>query len=494
VVALAGGLLVPAVLFDVAIRWTGRRDARRRAAGGGLYLVSAVAAGLHLLAYEPFYDPRCRLTCVLIPPPWDLSPAGAERASEVAAALGVAVCVVAVALLAVVAGRSGSSVWWSSSAVLAAAVLAEGAVAVATAAAVWAPVDAPGAWSTAFLGRAATTLALGSAMTASGVQSRRATRAVERLGERLADPTALAALTGRALRDPDLRVDYWYPDGRRWVDAIGSTAADVEPGRAVTTLARSGDVMARLVHGSRRPPVSADLGRSIGATTLLGIDNARLAAVARARVAEIRASRQRIVNGGDAERRRLERDLHDGAQQRLVSVALLLRMAGAEDGRSPATVRLAAAERQALDIVGELRQIAHGIFPAALAEEGLAAAVLVRAEVAAVPVTIEHVEEGRYDPAVEMAAYAVIDQVLVRAETSGDPRVVRLVVLADALSLQVDMTGSCGALGLAPQTAFLDVTDRLGALGGTLTLTDEGGEDFRVCAIIPLMEVATAGG
>ena len=490
-VALSGIFLLPAVLFDCAQRWSRVPGARTRPVAPALYLAGALAAVLHFVAYEPFDDPLCRLTCIQVSRSWDVDPATARLASVVTFCVLLGMCLLAVVVLGAASVKSGSPGWWSSGAVLAAAALALAVVAMDGLAALVAPVEDVGVWPAVYLGRALTTLAVGAAMTASGAQAWRATNAVKRLGERLAEPAQLAASTSRALRDPDLRVDYWYAAGQRWVDTAGSPVGPAGPGGMITTLVRSGDVVARLVHGSRRPP-PADLAQALGAATLLGIDNARLAAVARARLAEIRAARQRIVAGGDAERRRLERDLHDGAQQRLVSVALLLRMAGAEARTSQASGRLDLAEARARTIVSELRDIAHGIFPVVLAEEGLAAALFARIEAGSLLVTVEHVEERRFDADVEMAAYAVLDEALARADAAaaaaGAAPQVRVAVREREGLLEVDVSAEeRDCLGTSDDAAFSDVADRVGALGGVVTLADGRDSGVRLRAAIPIL-------
>jgi signal transduction histidine kinase len=219
------------------------------------------------------------------------------------------------------------------------------------------------------------------------------------------------------------------------------------------------------------------------AAALLAVDNARLAVVAQTRLADIRSSRARIVARGDAERRRLERDLHDGAQQQLVSVALFLRMARDRAPAAYPTGRLRQAEQLAQQIVADLREIAHGVFPAVLTEEGLGAAVLALVESATVPVTVTRLVDRRYEGAVEMAAYAVVDETLL-AMSNTSPDVVRLDVAEDNGSLRVRV-----ACDQAPYAvvgpALRDVEDRVGALGGTLVVAAGPETGTYVDAVVP---------
>jgi signal transduction histidine kinase len=286
----------------------------------------------------------------------------------------------------------------------------------------------------------------------------------------------------RALRDPTLRVDYWYPDEQRWVDARGNRVEIDTPESRVTSLTREGAVVARLVHGSSGS-LSPDLGQRLSAATLLAVDNARLAVVAQTRLSDIRLSRERIVARGDAERRALERDLHDGAQQQLVSVALFLRMVGDPAGTDSSTA-LRRAQLQAQEIVGELRDIAHGVFPAVLAEEGIQAAVLALVESTTVPLALGHVVERRYDAAVEMAAYSVVEETLVAASNSAD---LLRVVIDDrdrGLHIHVECEGATSDAAL--RQALTDVEDRVGALGGSLAVIAGLTGGAYVDAVVPL--------
>ena len=155
-------------------------------------------------------------------------------------------------------------------------------------------------------------------------------------------PGALRAALARALRDPSLTVAYWLADGERYVDADGRTVTLPDgPERAVTEVQREGRRIAALIHD----PALADdpeLVASAGAAAGLALENERLQAELRARLEELRASRARIVEATQAERRRIERDLHDGTQQRLVSIAMTLGLADSRLDRDPRPCQVAA--------------------------------------------------------------------------------------------------------------------------------------------------------
>ena len=307
-----------------------------------------------------------------------------------------------------------------------------------------------------WLGEAAALVAVALAIAWSWLRGRRARSAVARLVVDLAQsppPGGLRDALAGIVGDPGLILVYPVAPGRL-VDARGIPAKPA-PGQQRTSLIRERNVVAVLGHA---PGLLDDeqLVDEVTAASRLALENERLQAEVRARVEELRASRARIVEAGDAERKRLERDLHDGAQQRLVGLALSLRLlcsrlAIPELERAEAELRLA---------VEELRELAHGIFPAVLVDEGFAAAVEALAEDTRVLVHIEGLPEGRLPAAVETAAYTVV-------AAGADAARSRLVVGATvtegvlAVDLETDAIEGLDTVGLE---------DRLGALDGRLAV------------------------
>ena len=179
-------------------------------------------------------------------------------------------------------------------------------------------------------------------------------------------------------RRPSLELAFWLPEDDRYVDADGNALdlAEHEPGRRSRCSSTTASALAALVHD---PSLLDDpeLVEAVGAAASLALENARLQAELRAQLAEVRASRARIVEAGDAERRRLERDLHDGAQQRLLGIRLALQLARGRlaDGGAAVDDLLAEADAEVVGALEELRALARGIHPAILTEEGLAAAL-----------------------------------------------------------------------------------------------------------------------
>ena len=228
-------------------------------------------------------------------------------------------------------------------------------------------------------------------------------------------PARLRDALANALGDPSLQVAYWAPARDRFVDAAGEPMELPEDGtgQAVTMLERNGVREAAIIHDAillEEPGLIA----SVASAMRLAVENDRLTAEVEAQLEEVRASRARIVEAGDLERRRVERDLHDGAQQRLVSLSLELRVARSAlgDGGDPAVRRsLDRAADEALAALAELRDLALGIHPLILTESGLGEAVESLADRTPVDVSVD-VGPERYSPAVEGAAYFVISEAL----------------------------------------------------------------------------------
>ncbi len=295
-----------------------------------------------------------------------------------------------------------------------------------------------------------------------------------------------------ALGDPSLQVAYWAPDEDRFVDAAGGKVelpAD-GTGRAVTVLERKGVREAAIFHDAvllEEP----GLVSSVAGALWLAVENDRLTAEVAAQLHEVRASRARIVEAGDAERKRIERDLHDGAQQRLVSLSLQLRVArnALGDGGDAAVRRsLDRAADEALAALAELRDLALGIHPLILTEAGLGPAVESLADRTSVDVSVD-VSAGRYPPALEGAAYFVISEALtnVTKYAKATTAKVRVRGLDDRISIEVEDDGIGGA---DPRSGSgqRGLSDRLAAFDGTITVVSPIGGGTRISAQIPIIQ------
>jgi signal transduction histidine kinase len=279
-------------------------------------------------------------------------------------------------------------------------------------------------------------------------------------------PGSLQAALAKAVGDPELQIAYWLPDSGHYVDANGRPVAEpvAGPRRAVTALVRDGRRIAVVSHTAALP----DLERELGAAVRLALENERLQAEALAQLDQLRSSRVRIVETGDTERRRLERDLHDGAQQRLLALSYDLRLArtNAEaDGDAQTGSLLTEATDLAHAALGELRELAHGIYPAILAEAGLTPALATLADAAPLPVEIRDPIEGRYPAAVETAAYLLVAEALDDAASrDASHAALSLVQDGERLVVTVDDDGSHRT------SAMFQLADRVGALDGSLTV------------------------
>jgi PAS domain S-box-containing protein len=218
-------------------------------------------------------------------------------------------------------------------------------------------------------------------------------------------------------------------------------------------------------------------------------DERRRFDIERARLGEVRASRARIVEAADEQRRRLVRDLHDGAQSGLVRVVLSLELALRADEVAPdARALVGDALGDARQAIDDLRELAHGIHPAVLTRSGLPAAVAALADRASVPVVIE-IARRRYPASVESAAYFVAAEALTNVAKYARASSARVAAtLTDGhLVLTIDDDGVGGA-ELSAGTGLAGLVDRLAAVDGTLTVSSPPGEGTRVRAEIPLPE------
>jgi signal transduction histidine kinase len=286
----------------------------------------------------------------------------------------------------------------------------------------------------------------------------------------------------RTLHDPGLELVYWLPEAQRFVDLSGRvvdlpTSGDTT--RTATVLDRGGEPLAAVIH-DKAVEDDPELMSAATAAVRMAIDNSRLQALVRSQLDEVRASRMRIVSAQDEERRRLERDLHDGAQQRLVTLSLLLGEARGQldDSADPA---LRAALNSAASEVGEalieVRELARGIHPAVLTRSGLVAAIKAIAERSPVPVSVDAEPVGRFAPVIEAAAYFVVSESVVNAAKHARANLVTVVVRRVGSMLRVDVfDDGRGGADDSRGSGLRGLTDRIRAVGGQLTVNSpEGG-------------------
>ncbi|HEX5858964.1 MAG TPA: sensor histidine kinase [Microbacterium sp.] len=315
-------------------------------------------------------------------------------------------------------------------------------------------------------------------------------RGVRILMGTLGDMPERADLRGalsKALGDPALELAFWMPELTRYVDAAGSPVelpAEDDSRRTATEVHHGGAPVAVIVHDRAQDPETV---RAAGAATALLLDHQRLEAELRARLIELDASRARLVQAADTERRRIERDLHDGAQSRLVALALSLRLARMRAGGDSDTAALLdtciAELRLSLD---ELRDLARGIHPAVLSDRGLEPAVRALAARASVPVDIVGGPTGRLPAAVETAAYFVVSEALtnVAKYAHAGHATVRVERVDGRLLVDVSDDGVGGA-SAAHGSGLRGLSDRVAALSGTLEVSSPPGHGTRLHAELP---------
>jgi signal transduction histidine kinase len=291
----------------------------------------------------------------------------------------------------------------------------------------------------------------------------------------------------RALGDPTLELVYWLPEDERFVDARGRPVDLPGPGsgRGVTKVERDGGYVAAIVHDALILDTELD---SIGAAASMALENERLDAELRAKVEELRASRTRMLRIGLEERRRLERDLHDGAQQRLVSMALNMRLARDRLRDDPASAeRLldgAAGELEAA--LEELRELARGIHPAVLSDRGLDTALETLARRAPVPVELGALPHERLPEAIELAAYFVVAEALTNVAKYAEASHATVNVERHNGRLLVEVADD-GVGGADPEngTGLRGLADRLAVIEGRLEVDSTPGSGTTIRARIP---------
>jgi signal transduction histidine kinase len=307
-------------------------------------------------------------------------------------------------------------------------------------------------------------------------------------------PGSVRAALARALGDPSLELALWLPERRAYVDREGRPLELPAPNsaRAVTVLGPAEAPVAALAHDPallERPR----LLEAAGAAARLALENERLQAELRAQLVELRASRARIVSAGDEERRRLERDLHDGAQQRLLSLGLALQLIRDELGpeANGASELLSEADAELRAALDELRELAQGIHPAVLTEHGLGPALKTLAARSPLPVEITHVPDRRLPAPVEAAAYFVVSEALANVAKHARASGASVSIGSDDGSLVVEVEDD-GVGGAQPRTGsgLAGLADRVHALDGWLTIESAAGCGTRLRAELPDAVVA----
>jgi signal transduction histidine kinase len=350
----------------------------------------------------------------------------------------------------------------------------------------------PFAFSYLFWWQIAAGFALPLALLAGMLRARLARANVGRLALELdrapATPQGLRDALARALADPSLELLYWLPEQSAFVDATGARALlpTEDSGRAVTRLEHDGEKVAAVVHDPSLLD-EPELVASAGAVARFALENARLHAETRAQLQQMRESRRRIVSAADEERRRIERNLHDGAQQRLLALALELSKAQRSLGTrtDPEVERLLAASVEELQsTVEELRTLARGLHPTVLTEYGLGAALQSFTHKSPILVTLDICEE-RLPAPVEGAAYFVASEALTNVVKHAHALSASVSARHEGQKLIVEISdGGVGGARPSEGSGLQGMADRVEALGGRLHIAS-GPSGTRVIADIP---------
>jgi signal transduction histidine kinase len=301
-------------------------------------------------------------------------------------------------------------------------------------------------------------------------------------------PADLREALAGALRDPSLALAYWLPEFGSWADVDGHAVELPAPGsgRVATLIERDGSPSAALIHDATVVE-EPQLLSAVTAAASIALENGRLQAELHARLEELRGSRQRVIEAGQEERQRLERNLHDGAQQRLIALSLELGLLEERLEDDPeARGRLDQARQEIARSLQEIRDVAHGLHPAVVSGHGLAVALESLVAGAPLPVRLSVDLDGRMPERLEVAAYYVVSESLTNiakhaGATSATVEVTRgneqvVIEVADNGVGGADSEAGSGLRGLA---------DRVEALGGRLRVWSPRGGGTRVRAEMP---------
>jgi signal transduction histidine kinase len=309
------------------------------------------------------------------------------------------------------------------------------------------------------------------------------------LGETNARELDIRGALADALGDDSLEFFYWLPDRAQYVDSNGRVAElpEAGSGRSWTPAEHDGELIAAIAYDDSLLD-ERQLIKATGSAAALALRNQRLEAELRANVEELRASRARIVQTSDTARRELERNLHDGAQQHLVSMALTLRLAQGKIDDDPAAAKelLAQASEDLSEATTELRELARGIHPAILTDRGLGAALGALATRSAVPVELSEVPEERLPMPVESAAYFVVAEALTNVARYAQATQAWVTVSRENGSAIVDVSDNgVGGADINAGTGLRGLQDRVAALDGKLELASSPDSGTTVRAVFP---------
>ncbi len=314
------------------------------------------------------------------------------------------------------------------------------------------------------------------------------------IGRPAAHEGPIRELLAERVGDRTLSIAYWLADRETFADEYGRPVElpAAGSGRTWTAVEHEGRRVAAIIHDAELD-ATPELVNAAAAAAALALDNERLKADLRARVEDLRISRARIVEAADTARRRLERDLHDGAQQQLVSLALDLRLLRARLQGSDTVPMIDEISEKLGIALAELRELARGIHPAILTDRGLGPAVQGLADRVPLPVEVDVDLAERPAAQIEAAAYFVVAEALtnVARYAKADDARVEVKRQGDAIVVLVADDGVGGAR-VESGTGLRGLQDRLAALDGRLAIDSPPGAGTRLRAVIPSAAQAPA--
>jgi PAS domain S-box-containing protein len=300
------------------------------------------------------------------------------------------------------------------------------------------------------------------------------------------------SLLAAAIDDPTLEIGYWSGDERGWIDEDGRPFAMPPTGsrRTITVVPGHGEPVAILVHDAS-PLAESVIREVVRGIALLALENQRLEGRARASLRDLAESRARILATIDKERLRIERDLHDGAQQRLIAMMVAAEHGVEGSDAQPERVtqlfrRIGNDANAALD---EVRTLAHGVFPPLLADFGLVTALKEVARGSAVPTVVRARGIGRYPQEVEAAVYFCCVEAVQNAQKHADASGITVSLSAtDRLQFAVRDNGRGFQVSDAmPASGLANMRDRVAAVGGTLRIDSVVAGGTRVAGTVPMV-------
>jgi signal transduction histidine kinase len=323
------------------------------------------------------------------------------------------------------------------------------------------------------------------------VQARLARAGVAELVVELRDnpsPHHLREMLARALGDPSLTLAYWLTRTKEYVDTQGQhvDATNTAPGRAATRIDGSWDRVALLIHDDAIL-AEPELLSAVATTAAIALENGQLHAELTARLADLQASRTRVIEAGQVERKQLARNLHDGAQQRLVALSLqlsLLQRRLADDSR--ATNGIAQAKEEIAATLADLREVARGLHPSSLTLQGLPNAVRSMARRMPIPVSVDLTLPGQLREPIDLAIYYLVSESLANIGKHAQASSARIRIHNTSAWVDVEVRDDgVGGADTIAGSGLQGLADRVESLGGQFTVTSAPGQGTCITARLP---------